>query len=86
VIRSDVRSFFRQLPGLFRNDYTALMLVVASLLPVIDMLWKGHSGSFTAVVAVVFVLPVKLALDLVGHFAEHGMLNLGGDRPDSVQS
>jgi hypothetical protein len=42
VIRSDIRSLFGQLPGLFRNDYTAVMLVVANVYPVIDMLWKGE--------------------------------------------
>jgi len=40
VIRSDIRTFFARLPGLFRNDYSAVML----------------------------------ALDLIGPFAEHGML------------
>ena len=31
------------------------------------------AGSFnSAAVAVLFVLPVKLALDLLGHFVEHG--------------
>jgi hypothetical protein len=36
----------------------------------------GFVGGFanSAAVAVIFVLPVKLALDLIGHFAEHGML------------
>lgn len=36
----------------------------------------GIVGSFfdSAAVAVLFVLPVKLSLDLPGHFAEHGML------------
>jgi hypothetical protein len=35
----------------------------------------GIIGGFfnTAAVAVVFVLPVKLALDLLGHFIEHGV-------------
>jgi hypothetical protein len=42
VIRSDIRTFFRRLPGLFRNDYSAVMLVIANLYPVIDMLWKGE--------------------------------------------
>lgn len=41
VIRSDIRTFFSRLPGLFRNDYSAVMLVFANLLPVMDMLWKG---------------------------------------------
>jgi len=41
VIRSDIRAFIGRLPGLFRNDYSAVMLVFANLLPVIDMLWKG---------------------------------------------
>jgi hypothetical protein len=41
VIRSDIRTFSRRLPGLFRNDNSAVMLVIANLLPVIDMLWKG---------------------------------------------
>ena len=38
----------------------------------------GSAGGFlnTAAVAVVFVLPVKLVLDLLGHFVEHGMLQL----------
>jgi len=217
VIRSDIRSFFRRLPGLFRNDYSAVMLVVANIVPVIDMMIKGdpvgsilviywmqmmiigfwnivklivitrwrallmvpmfvlmylsivnifgiiagamlddqmqgtewhqhfslwnywvpallffaaHGLSFwenfiggreyekiawdtqmgkpilrampmwlavlfggiiggffnTAAVAVVFVLPVKLALDLLGHFAEHGMLDFDDDEPEVVQS
>jgi hypothetical protein len=42
VIRSDIRQLFAQLPGLFRNDYTAVMLVVANIVPVIDMAWKGE--------------------------------------------
>jgi hypothetical protein len=99
VIRSDIRTFFRRLPGLFRNDYSAVMLVIANLYPVIDMLWKGEPigsilviywiqmmiigfiGGFfnTAAVAVLFVLPVKLSLDLLGHFAEHGMLGFDDD-------
>ena len=41
VIRSDIRTFSRRLPGLFRNDYSAVMLVVANIVPVIDMLIKG---------------------------------------------
>jgi hypothetical protein len=41
VIRSDIRQFFGQLPGLFRNDYTAVMLVIVNVYPIIDMLWKG---------------------------------------------
>lgn len=41
VIRSDIRTCFRRLLGLFRNDYPAVMLVIANLLPVIDMLWEG---------------------------------------------
>lgn len=38
-------------------------------------------GSFfnSAAFAVAFVLPVKTLLDLVGHFAEHGMLNVPVD-------
>lgn len=38
----------------------------------------GFVGTFfnTAAVAALFVLPVKLALDVFGHFAEHGMLAL----------
>jgi hypothetical protein len=42
VIRSDIRSFFRQLPGLFRDDFSAVMLVIANIFPVVDMLWKGE--------------------------------------------
>jgi hypothetical protein len=53
----------------------------------------GFIGGFfnTAAVAVVFVLPVKLALDLLGHFAEHGMLGFddeedsGSPRPSEVE-
>ena len=45
VIRSDIRQLFAQLPGLFRNDYTAVMLVVANIVPVIDMAWKGEPMS-----------------------------------------
>lgn len=41
VIRSDIRTFFRRFPGLFRNDYSAVMLVFANIFPVIDMLWRG---------------------------------------------
>jgi hypothetical protein len=41
VIRSDIHQFFGQLPGLFRNDYTAVMLVIVNVYPIIDMLWKG---------------------------------------------
>ena len=41
VIRSDIRTFIGRSPGLFRNDYSAVMLVVANIFPVIDMLWKG---------------------------------------------
>jgi len=41
----------------------------------------GVIGGFldTAAIAVVFVLPVKLVLDLLGHFAEHGMLSFDGN-------
>jgi hypothetical protein len=48
----------------------------------------GIIGGFfnTAAVAVVFVLPVKLALDLLGHFAEHGMLNFEDHEQNVVQS
>ena len=47
---SDIRAFFRRLLCLFRNDYTAIVLVVAN------------------------IVPVKLTLDVFGHFAEHRML------------
>ena len=40
----------------------------------------------TAAVAVLLVLQVKLALDLLGHFAEHGMLAPADNHPDRVQS
>lgn len=30
------------MPGLFRNDSSAVMLVIANVYPVIDMLWKGE--------------------------------------------
>jgi hypothetical protein len=42
VIRSDIRTFFARLPGFFRNDYSAVVLVFANIYPVIDMLWKGE--------------------------------------------
>jgi hypothetical protein len=41
-------------------------------------------ANLTALV-VLFVLPVKLALDVVGHFVEHGMLRFD-EVPDHVQS
>jgi hypothetical protein len=41
-------------------------------------------ANLTALV-VLFVVPVKLALDVVGHFVEHGMLRFD-EVPDHVQS
>jgi len=38
VIRSDIRTFFERLPGLFRNDYFAVMLIIVNIVAVIDML------------------------------------------------
>ena len=40
----------------------------------------GFVGGFlnSAAFAVLFVLPMKVFLDLVGHFAEHGMLEESG--------
>ncbi len=40
----------------------------------------------SAAVAVLFVLPVKLAFDVLGHFHEHGMLAFGEVESDPVQS
>jgi len=42
VVRSDIRNFFNRLPGLFRNDYTAILLVVANIVPVVNLLVKGE--------------------------------------------
>ena len=41
VIRTDLKNFLTRLPGLFRGDYTAVMLVFANVYPVIDMLFRG---------------------------------------------
>ena len=40
----------------------------------------GFIGGFfnSAAFAVLFVLPMKIVLDLLGHFAEHGMLAIPG--------
>jgi len=42
----------------------------------------GFIGGFlnSTAWALLFVLPVKLTLDVLGHFVEHGMLSLEGDR------
>jgi len=42
VIRADLKNFFGRLPEMFRNDYTAVMLVVANIYPVIEMAFKGE--------------------------------------------
>ncbi len=41
MIRADLKNFATRLPGLFRGDYTAVMLVFANVYPVIDMLFRG---------------------------------------------
>ena len=102
---ADIRSFFRRLPGLFRNDFAAVMLVIANILPVVNILWKGEpilrampmwlalvvgaivgSSFHSAAVVVLFVLPVKLAFDVLGHFHEHGMLAFDEVESEPVQS
>ena len=40
----------------------------------------------SAAVAVLFVLPVKLAFDVLGHFHEHGMLAFDEVESEPVQS
>lgn len=42
VIRADLGNFFGRLPEMFRNDPTAVMLVVANLYPVLELLVKGE--------------------------------------------
>ncbi len=42
VIRSDLSNIVRQLPGLFRNDIAAILLVIANIVPVINLLVKGE--------------------------------------------
>ncbi len=41
-MRSDIRNFFHRLPGMFREDYTAILLVIANIVPVINLLVKGE--------------------------------------------
>lgn len=41
LMAADIRSLFARLPGLFRNDYTASVLVFANIYPVVDMLLNG---------------------------------------------
>ncbi len=47
----------------------------------------GVIGGFfnTAAIAVLCVLPVKLGLDLLGHFAEHGMLKIPDDPKEPIR-
>jgi len=47
----------------------------------------GLVGGFfnTAAIAAPFVLPVKLAFDLLGHFNEHGMLNVPDDPKEPIR-
>ncbi len=41
-MRSDIRAFLHRLPGLFREDCTAILLVVANIVPVINLLVRGE--------------------------------------------
>ena len=47
----------------------------------------GLIGGFfnTATIAVLCVVPVKLILDLLGHFNEHGMLNVPNDPKEPIR-
>lgn len=42
VIRSDVSTFVRRVPALFRNDIPAIVLVVANVVPLITLAAKGE--------------------------------------------
>jgi hypothetical protein len=85
VIRADLKNFFGRLPQMFRNDPTAVMLVVANIYPVITLVVKGEPiGSLLVVYWIQLMIigfwnAVKLSLDVFGHFAEHGMLSFDED-------
>ncbi len=42
---SDTRTFFRRLPGLFRDDLTAIALVIANIVAVINLLMRGEPAA-----------------------------------------
>jgi hypothetical protein len=42
VIRSDISTFVRRVPALFRNDIPAIVLVVANVVPLINLAAKGE--------------------------------------------
>ena len=45
ITYDDIRTFFRRLPGLFRDDYTAIVLVIANIVAVINLVMRGEPAA-----------------------------------------